>query len=81
MFADTVDDFVTVAYLAGDSSTGTLSMKIYTQTRGAPTPAVNAAATFMLISTTFVIALGYVAYRRLTRGQRDAGLTNFASQV
>ena len=81
VFADTVDDFVTVAYLAGDSSTQTLSMKIYTQTRGAPTPAVNAAATFMLISTTFVIALGYVAYRRLTRGQRDVGLTSFASQV
>jgi spermidine/putrescine transport system permease protein len=81
VFADTIDDFVTVAYLSGAAESQTLSMKIYTQTRGAPTPAVNAAATFMLISTTFVIALGYLAYRRYSRGQTDAGVGGFASQV
>jgi spermidine/putrescine transport system permease protein len=81
VFADTIDDFVTVAYLSGAAESQTLSMKIYTQTRGAPTPAVNAAATFMLITTTCVIALGYVLYRRFARGQGDAGVTSFATQV
>jgi spermidine/putrescine transport system permease protein len=80
VFADTIDDFVTVAYLSGAAESQTLSMKIYTLTRGAPTPAVNAAATFMLISTTLVIALGYLAYRRYSRGQ-DAGVTSFTSQI
>jgi len=81
VFADTVDDFVTVAYLSGAAESQTLSMKIYTQTRGAPTPAVNAAATFKLITTTLVIAIGYLAYRRYSRGQTDTGVTSFASQV
>ena len=81
VFADTVDDFVTVAYLSGAAESQTLSMKIYTHTRGAPTPAVNAAATFMLMTTTLVIAIGYVLYRRLARGQTDAGVTSFAAQV
>ena len=81
VFADTVDDFVTVAYLSGAAESQTLSMKIYTQTRGAPTPAVNAAATFMLITTTLVIAIGYLAYRRFSRGQTDSAVTSFASQV
>ena len=56
-------------------------MKIYTAARGSPTPAVNAAATFMLVSTTIAIALGYLAYRRVTRGQRDAGIGDFTSQI
>ena len=80
VFADTVDDFVTVTYLASDITTQPLSTKIYTQVRGSPTPAVNAAATFMLITTTFVIALGYLAYKRLSRGQRES-VGSFASQI
>lgn len=74
VFADTIDDFVTVTYLSSDITTQPLSTKIYTNVRGSPTPAVNAAATFMLITTTFVIALGYIAYRRFSRGQRGAGM-------
>jgi spermidine/putrescine transport system permease protein len=69
VFADTVDDFVTVRYLSGPSSTEPLAIKIYAQARAAPTPAVNAAATFMLVTTTIVIALGYAAYKRANRGQ------------
>ena len=69
VFADTVDDFVTVRYLSGQSSTEPLAIKIYSVARASPTPAVNAAATFMLITTTIVIALGYAAYKRANRGQ------------
>jgi spermidine/putrescine transport system permease protein len=46
-------------------------MKIYQISRGSPTPAVNAAATVMLFTTLIVIAIGLLAYRRASRGQRD----------
>jgi spermidine/putrescine transport system permease protein len=80
VFADTVDDFVTVTYLKKDAASEALATKIYTQVRGSPTPAVNAAATLMLITTTVVIALGYVAYKRATRGQQ-AGLQEFSGSI
>jgi spermidine/putrescine transport system permease protein len=72
VFADTVDDFVTVRYLSGPASSQPLSIFVYISARSAPTPAVNAAATFMLITTTFVIGLGYFSYKRLSRGHGDA---------
>src|SRR5207237_7661364 len=75
VFADTIDDFITVRYLSGGSSTEPLSVKIYNYSRGTLTPAINAAATFMLASTLIVVLLGVFAYRRWTRGQRDAGVT------
>jgi spermidine/putrescine transport system permease protein len=80
VFADTIDDFVIVSYLSNDISTQPLSTKIYTQLRGAPTPAVNAAATFMLVSTTLVIVLGYLAYRKYSHSQ-DAGLDSFSASI
>jgi spermidine/putrescine transport system permease protein len=75
-----VDDFVTVNYLSGPASSEPLSVKIYTAARGSPTPAVNAAATLMLVSTTIVIVLGFLAYRYFTRGQRS-GMSDFAAQI
>ena len=78
VFADTIDDFVTVRYLSGPALTEPLSVKIYNIARAEPTPAVNAAATFLLFTTTLAIVIGYVAYRRITRGQRDAKITDFA---
>ena len=76
-FADTVDDFVTVRYLSGKATSEPLSVKIYGAARGSPTPAVNAAATVMLISTLLIIVLGYLAYRRFTKGTSDADMGSF----
>lgn len=70
VFADSIDDFVTVRYLSADAGSEPLSVKIYNSARASPTPAVNAAATFMLISTFTAITVGFVAYRFATRGQR-----------
>lgn len=70
VFSNAVDDFVTVAYLAGGAGTQPLSVKIYVNVRGAPTPAVNAAATLLLVMTTAAIAIGAAIYRRVARGQR-----------
>jgi len=78
VFADSVDDFVTVRYLSGAANTEPLSVKIYGAARGSPTPAVNAAATVMLISTMLVIVLGYLLYRKVSKGSGDANVASFA---
>jgi spermidine/putrescine transport system permease protein len=78
VFADTVDDFVTVAALSSTADTETLSQKIYSAARSSPTPEVNAAATMMLITTLLVIAGGLIFYRRVSRGQGGGGATDFA---
>jgi spermidine/putrescine transport system permease protein len=77
VFADSLDDFITVKYLSGPATSEPLSVKIYNAARADPTPAVNAAATFLLVTTTLAIVIGYFAYKRITRGQR-ASLTDFA---
>jgi spermidine/putrescine transport system permease protein len=70
VFADTIDDFITVRYLSGGANTEPLSVKIYNFSRGTLTPAINAAATFLLFSTLVIALLGVLLYRRLTSGQR-----------
>ena len=75
VFADAIDDFVTVNYLSGSAPTEPLSVKIYDAARAAPTPAVNAAATFMLVTTLIAIAIGLLLYRRVSKGQRSEGAT------
>jgi spermidine/putrescine transport system permease protein len=44
---------------------------------GSPTPAVNAAATFLLVATTVAIVLGTSC--TAARGQRTAGVSEFAN--
>ena len=78
VFADTVDDFVIVRFLSAGADSEPLSVKIYSAARGSPTPAVNAAATVMLIATMTVIAIGYLLYRRFTKGQKGGEVSNFA---
>jgi len=70
VFADTIDDFITVRYLSGGASTEPLSVKIYNFSRGSLTPAINAAATFLLVSTLVIALIGVFLYRRITKGQR-----------
>ena len=81
VFADSVDDFVTVRYLSGPASSEPLSVKIYSAARSSPTPAVNAAATIMLVTTMTAIAIAWFLYRRITRNRGEsvstAGLADF----
>jgi spermidine/putrescine transport system permease protein len=82
VFADSIDDFVTVRYLCDSASCQPISVKIYEAARGSPTPAVNAAATVMLVATLFTIGIGLVVYRFVTRGQRahgDSAVEGFAT--
>jgi spermidine/putrescine transport system permease protein len=73
VFADSVDDFVIVRYLSGPANSEPLSVKIYSAARSSPTPAVNAAATVMLLATMAMIVVGYLIYRRTSKGTGDAG--------
>ena len=77
VFADVVDDFVTVAALSAEASSETLAQKIYAASRSSPTPEVNAAATMMLITTLLVVAVGLLLYRRVGKGQSDIATTDF----
>ena len=71
VFADSVDNFVTVRYLSGQAPSEPLSVKIYSAARSSPTPAVNAAATVMLVATLLVIVLAWLAYRRIAKNRGE----------
>ena len=79
VFADVIDDFVIVRYLSGDSSTEPTSVKIYNTARAAPTPALNALATLMLLASFLAVVIGLLVYRWLSRGEKGAsGIESFA---
>jgi spermidine/putrescine transport system permease protein len=73
VFADVIDDFVIVRYLSGDSSTEPVSVKVYNTARAAPTPALNALTTLLLLASLLAVTGGYLLYRWFGRGQKDAG--------
>jgi spermidine/putrescine transport system permease protein len=70
VFALSMDDFVVTQYLASDESTATIPMHIYTSTRGAATPALNALASIMVFLTVLAVALALVTYRLTLRRTR-----------
>jgi spermidine/putrescine transport system permease protein len=63
VFALSIDDFVITQYLAAGADTNTVSMLLYAQARGAPTPALNALATVTLLITLITLTLAYLVYR------------------
>ncbi|CAN5876026.1 ABC transporter permease [soil metagenome] len=68
VFADVIDNFVLVRYLSGDASTEPVSVKIYNTARAAPTPALNALATLLLMAALAAVVVGYLVYRRMAKG-------------
>jgi spermidine/putrescine transport system permease protein len=83
VFADVIDDFVLVRYLSGNASTEPVSVKIYNTARGAPTPALNALATLLLLAALTAVVVGFLIFRRMTRGDTttDRGIGGFAGEV
>jgi spermidine/putrescine transport system permease protein len=73
VFADVIDDFVIVRYLSSDTSTEPMAVKIFTGARSSPTPALNALASIMLVASLLAVVVGFLVYRRMTRGERRAG--------
>jgi spermidine/putrescine transport system permease protein len=82
-FALSIDDFVVSQYLASGASTTTVPMRIYAQARGAPTPALNALATIMLVVSLLALVLAYVVFKFLARGtaggEGDAAIRQLAA--
>jgi spermidine/putrescine transport system permease protein len=81
VFALSIDDFVVAQYLSSGSDTTTVPMRIYSQARNAPTPALNALATIMLVVSLLVALLGFIAYRWVTRGERTKGSTEALASI
>jgi spermidine/putrescine transport system permease protein len=67
VFALSMDDFVITQYLSSDRSTATISMYLYSDTRIAATPALNALATVSILLTVLAIGTAYGVYRLAAR--------------
>ena len=80
VFAISIDDFVISAFLSSDASTETVPIKIYSNARGAPTPALNAVASVMLVVSLLAIVLGAIVVRAVqrARGERVRTVEDFA---
>ncbi len=81
VFADVIDDFVLVRYLSGDASTEPVSVKIYNTARAAPTPALNALATLVLVASLLAVTIGFLAYKFFSKGERGVGVESFARDL
>jgi spermidine/putrescine transport system permease protein len=83
VFADCIDDFVIVRALGGPSSSETISMKLYSGYRSAPTPAYNALATIMLVGTLSVMFIGLIFFGRSARkeGKKGDAVESFAVSI
>jgi spermidine/putrescine transport system permease protein len=66
-FALSIDDFVVSQYLSSGADTTTVPMRIYSQARGAPTPALNALATLMLFVSLLALVFAYLVFRFFAR--------------
>jgi spermidine/putrescine transport system permease protein len=78
VFATSIDDFVISAFLSADASSETVPIKIYSNVRGSPTPALNALAAAMLAGTALALVLAVVALKVFRRGHRGSAVEDFA---
>jgi spermidine/putrescine transport system permease protein len=68
VFALSIDDFVVTQYMSSNSSTITIPMYLYSQARGGTTtPALNALATVLVLTTLIGIGVAYLIYTVLGR--------------
>ncbi len=72
VFATSLDDFVVSQFLFGDASNVTVPIKLYNAVRSAPTPALNALATLLLVASFAALILAYVGLRARRRDSRSA---------
>lgn len=73
VFAISIDDFVISQWLSCGADCDTIPIRIYSATRGAPLPSINALAAIMVYFTIAALLIAYFLFRFLTRGERAAG--------
>jgi spermidine/putrescine transport system permease protein len=73
VFAISIDDFVISQWLSCGADCDTVPIRIYSSTRAAPLPSINALAAIMVYMTLSAIGIAYLVYRFMTRGERRSG--------
>jgi spermidine/putrescine transport system permease protein len=72
VFALSIDDFVISQWLSCGSDCDTVPIRVYSSTRGAPMPSINALAAITVYLTLSAVGLAWVAFKFMTRGERKS---------
>jgi spermidine/putrescine transport system permease protein len=78
VFATSLDDFVVSQFLFGSAANETVPILLYNAVRAAPTPALNALASILLVGSFLALILAYVALRARRRGDDESALETHA---
>jgi spermidine/putrescine transport system permease protein len=74
VFALSIDDFVVTQYMSSNAATTTIPMFLYANARGGTTtPALNALASILVVTTLLGVGMAYLLYTVLTRQGAGAG--------
>lgn len=77
-FAASLDDFVVSNFLYGDAGNITVPVLLYSAVKAAPSPALNALATLLLLGTLAALLLTYLVLRLRKRGEGGSALDDLA---
>src|SRR5581483_5856143 len=76
VFALSIDDFVVTQYMSSNASTTTIPMFLYANARGGTaTPALNALASILVVTTLFGVGIAYAVYSVLGRRAAPSGVS------
>jgi spermidine/putrescine transport system permease protein len=78
VFATSLDDFVVSQFLFGEASNITVPIKLYNAVRAAPTPALNALATILLVGSFLALFLAYLVLRARRKTTGGSALEELA---
>jgi spermidine/putrescine transport system permease protein len=76
VFALSIDDFVVTQYMSSNAATTTIPMFLYANARGGTTtPALNALASVLVVTTLIGVGIAYLLYTLLTRQASPGGVS------
>ncbi|HET7432589.1 MAG TPA: ABC transporter permease [Nocardioides sp.] len=78
VFATSLDDFVVSQFLFGSADNETVPILLYNAVRAAPTPALNALASILLVGSFLALFLAYIVLRTRRRGGEESALESLA---
>jgi spermidine/putrescine transport system permease protein len=78
VFATSLDDFVVSQFLFGSADNETVPILLYNAVRAAPTPALNALATILLVGTFLALILAVLVLKARRRGSDESALETLA---
>jgi spermidine/putrescine transport system permease protein len=78
VFATSLDDFVVSQFLFGSADNETVPILLYNAVRAAPTPALNALATILLVGTFLALIVTVLVLKTRRRGDEESALETLA---